>query len=218
MPLPFEHPEWSAVMGETMHPGGEALSRRLLSFCAFAPKKRVLDAGCGAGATLELLVKEGLEAVGVDHSEERLILAQQKGPTIKGDLAKLPFENESFDGAICECVLSQQENLLTVLAELSRVLKDGGILGITDLYLLTDSCGRTPGEKGSCANGARPREEMVDAFRLQGLESFFFEDHPGELRECAARLVWYGIMTAPKKTCRRLGYGLWLCRKASATK
>ena len=44
-------------MGEALHPGGEALSRRLIRLCDFPPGARILDAGCGMGAALGLLVE-----------------------------------------------------------------------------------------------------------------------------------------------------------------
>ena len=69
MSLPYEHPLWPSVMGQCLHPGGEALSRRLLALCAFPSGARVLDAGCGPGVTLGLLKESGLDAVGLDRDE-----------------------------------------------------------------------------------------------------------------------------------------------------
>ena len=212
MPLPYEHPLWPSVMGPCLHPGGEALSRRLLALCAFPAGARVLDAGCGPGATLGLLKESGLDAVGVDREERMLGQASLRGPAARGELEALPFGDESFDGAVCECVLSQQNRLSGVLAEIARVLKPAGVLGVTDLYALegdnTARCG-----PGSCRDGAVPAAEMERAFLDHDLQPRFFEDHRKALRECAARLVWAGILEGDGAGSRRLGYGLWICRK-----
>lgn len=212
MSLPYEHPKWHLVMGEALHLGGEALSRRLIRLCNFPPKAKVLDAGCGAGATLGLLIEEGLDAVGLDKSYKLLSKAKQKGPTVRGDLCDMPFEDCSFDGVICECVLSQQKELSPALSELARILKEEAILGITDIFSLNRSFDSHIFD-GSCTSGARSALELNEAFRIHGFEVFFFEAYPKLLRECTAQLVWAGVIEAPIKTCCNLSYGLWLCRK-----
>jgi len=171
MSLPYEHPGWHRIMGEALHPGGEALSRRLIRLCNFPPKAKVLDAGCGAGATVGLLIEEGFDAVGFDKSYDLLSKAKQKGPAIHGDLRSMPFEDGSFDGAICECVLSQQKELSPALSELARVLKNGGILGVTDIFSLNRSYD-SQGWDGSCASGARSALELHEAFTIHGFGRF----------------------------------------------
>jgi len=212
MSLPYEHPLWPSVMGRCLHPGGEALSRRLLALCAFPAGARVLDAGCGPGVTLGLLGEGGLDAVGVDRDEKMLGKACLCGQAIRGDLEALPFGDESFDGAVCECVLSQQDRLSGVLGDIARILKPGGVLGVTDLYAL-DGCDTPRCATGSCRDGAVTAVEMERAFLDRGLQPRFFEDHRKALRECAARLVRAGILEGGRAGSRRLGYGLWICRK-----
>lgn len=212
MPLPYEHPLWPSVMGQCLHPGGEALSRRLLALCAFPSGARVLDAGCGPGVTLGLLKESGLDAVGLDRDERMVGQACLRGPAARGDLEALPFEDDSFDGAVCECVLSQQAPLSGVLGEIARVLKPGGVLGVTDLVAL-DGCSPPRCGTGSCRDGAVPAAEMERAFLGCGLQPRLFEDHREALRECAARLVWAGILEVGGAGSRRAGYGLWICRK-----
>jgi SAM-dependent methyltransferase len=55
--------------------------RRQAFWCGVKPGMRVLDAGCGPGATtliLHELVQPGGQVLGVDYSEERLYNAQQR--------------------------------------------------------------------------------------------------------------------------------------------
>ena len=83
MTLPYEHPKWRQVMGEAFHPGGERLSKRLICLCDFPPGARILDAGCGMGATLGLLVEEGFDALGLDRSDDLLAEAERRGQVVK---------------------------------------------------------------------------------------------------------------------------------------
>ncbi len=58
--------------------------------------KRVVDFGCGTGRHVEEFVKRGLEAVGVDRSDEMLELARErKGEFVKGDLLETSVEGNT---------------------------------------------------------------------------------------------------------------------------
>ncbi|WP_026368446.1 DVU_1556 family methyltransferase [Aminiphilus circumscriptus] len=215
MSLPYEHPLWRTVMGEAMHPGGRALSLRLLGLCGFSSGTAVLDAGCGGGATLELLQAQGVRAVGLDRSAALLSRAAAKGPVVEGNLRHIPFGEETFEGVICECVLSLQKSLFPVLGEIARVLRRGGRFGVTDLFRRSGQpCG---GEGESCAQGARSRKELETALSEHGFALLLFEDHSALLRECTARLVWEGILEPPRQPCRSLGYGLWVFLRKNAS-
>ena len=83
---------------------------------------RVLDAGCGEGVLVEEYA-ERLSIVGVDafYSSDRVQ---------HGSVTSLPFENGSFDRALCLDVLEHLPfpDQSRALAELFRVLKPGGEL------------------------------------------------------------------------------------------
>ena len=198
--------------GEGLHPGGEAMSRRLLELCSFVAGGRVLDAGCGPGATLELLRRGGWRAVGVDRSPERVQRAALRGVAVEGSLEALPFADESFDGVLCECVLSQIEDLGRALGEFFRVLRPGGVLGVGDLFLpdvpREVGCG-VPG----CAGGARRIQDLERHIAEAGFELLVREDHSGAVRDLAVRLAWAGLL--PETDCGdlRRGYALWGARK-----
>lgn len=217
MSLPYEHPKWREIMGDALHPGGTSLSRRLVCLCSFPKGSFILDAGCGLGLTLELLIENGFNALGLDRSDDMLKHARYRGIVVKGDLQQIPFEDASFDGVICECVLSQQKDPNLVLAELARVLKKGGILGTTDIFSVNDDY-MCQNWNGSCEKGARSLNEMERSFIENGFEVLFFEDHPKQLRECTARLIWADIIAPPANSCRSLSYGLWICRRTESQK
>lgn len=210
MALPYEHPLWSTALGESLHPGGESLSRRLVELCSFRKGDHVLDAGCGPGVTLGILIEMGVDAVGLDTSCHFLEMAAERGPVVKGELLSLPFGDGSLDGAVAECVLFLQDDVTRVLRELSRVLKKDGLLAVTDLF------GKEGG--GSLKEGhGRVRRapdlgEIEAIFHEGGFRVEIFEDHSCFLRECAAKLVWAGVMEGREVRCSTRGYGLWLAK------
>lgn len=64
----WSHPGVRILLGDALRPGGVELTRWLLDRAGARPGQRVLDVGCGAGATLVELRRRGLTAVGVDYS------------------------------------------------------------------------------------------------------------------------------------------------------
>ena len=223
MLFPYEDPRWFHLMGSSLHPGGKPLSRRLLSLCAFPGGAKILDFGCGPGATLQLLRQEGADALGVDCSESMLARASRHGPVLKGNLRAVPLEDDSLDGGICECVLSQQSRPGEILREVRRLLKAECLFGMTDLFARTappsgggsSSQFQETGDLHPCAQGALPRKEMEELFLQEGFELLHFEDHSRLLREYAARLVWEGLLELSHGSCggSPKGYGLWIWRK-----
>jgi ubiquinone/menaquinone biosynthesis C-methylase UbiE len=105
----------------------------------------VLDAGCGPGYLLEALARRGFQVSGMDGSdrmlesaEARLRAAQPDFPfTLKqGDIERLPFEDAQFDLVLSTGVIEYLQGDATVLREMHRVLRPGGILvlPVTNLW------------------------------------------------------------------------------------
>jgi len=77
----------------------------------------------------------------------------------------------------------------------------------------------------SCLAGARPESAWRGLVEASGLHLLHFEDNSRALVELAARMIWYGDDstrpvqgckcggTAPGKSWRAYGYGLWIARK-----
>lgn len=82
---------------------------------------RVVDVGAGEGALVERYRSQGHDIVGVDSAYDSDHVRQ-------ADLRKLPFENGSFDVALCLDVLEHVQLLDQpgALAEIARVLKPNG--------------------------------------------------------------------------------------------
>jgi len=176
-------------------PGGLALTGQLLEGCAFAPGDRVLDLGCGAGATVRHLRERGLEGWGLDR--DRAALAGP-GPFLWARAERLPFAAGSLDGVLMECSLSVMDDPERVLEQCRRVLRPGGRLGLADLY----ARGR-PARLGGCLGRVEAREVLLDRLAAHGFPSARFEDRSAHLR------AWWGQMLLDRgaEACRTLAGG-----------
>jgi len=110
-----------------------------------APGERVLDVGCGSGAvtrTLAQRVAPGGRAVGLDASTALLKVARELankaglGAIIEfkdGDCRALPFPDASFDAVVAATTLSHVPDPRRALAEMVRVTRPGGRVGVFDV-------------------------------------------------------------------------------------
>ena len=96
---------------------------------------RVLDYGCGAGQIVKELRERDIYAFGCDvfyeggdysKSIETELFGDGVINRMEGDT--IPFDNASFDFVINNQVFEHVENLDSVLAEIWRVLKPGGMV------------------------------------------------------------------------------------------
>lgn len=191
----YESGDLRRVTGDAIRPGGFTLTDRALALCAFPPGARLLDVGCGVGATVEYLIdNHNLAAVGVDPSPLLLECGRQRRPDLplfEAAGENLPFADREMDGILAECTLSVMENPDLALMEFQRVLKSGGLLVVTDVYARNPErvadLRRLP--LASCLTGALPGEEIVEKVRLKGFTVVLWEDHSELLAELAARLI-----------------------------
>ena len=106
------------------------------------PRMRLLDLGCGPGSiTLGLAqaVEPG-EVVGIDAQpaqvESARALAAERGITNVtfevADAYELPFPDGSFDAAFMHVILMHLADPVRALAEVHRVLRPGGVIGMRD--------------------------------------------------------------------------------------
>lgn len=188
--------------GDTLRPGGFYLTDLGVKNCNFFPDARVLDVGCGSGATVERLVSMyQLRAVGLDPSEVLLESGKKNNSAlnlIRGVGEDLPFPANYMDGVFAECALSVMEDLDQVLREIFRVLKPGGWLVTNDVYA------RNPdGLQGlqelklfSCIRRALPKEQLINKFVEQGLSIVHWSDHTDLLTQLTVDLIMtHGSMT-----------------------
>lgn len=104
------------------------------------PGQRLLDAGCGVGEEareLSRLVGPDGEVTAVDLSAAFIAEAEERdeGSGVRyavGDIAKLDFPNDGFDGVRSERVLQHVADPDAVIAELARVVRPGGRVCLID--------------------------------------------------------------------------------------
>ena len=110
------------------------------SMMEWKPIMRILDVGCGGGATIKdmlALTRAGI-VDGVDYSADcvetaRFVNLDEIGRrcTIKqGDVARLPFTNEQYDLVTAVETLYFWPDPNAGLKEIHRVLKKGGMIAI----------------------------------------------------------------------------------------
>jgi ubiquinone/menaquinone biosynthesis C-methylase UbiE len=96
----------------------------------FDKTKAILDVGCGTGAILPELPKNGI-VHGLDIDHERLIFAQinhKNVPFICADAHQLPYRDNIFSIVLCHFLLLWVASPEQVIREMMRVGKPGGFI------------------------------------------------------------------------------------------
>lgn len=146
-----------------------AESRVGFFLAALAPGMDVLDAGCGPGtitAGLARAVEPGGSCTGIDREPSQIELAQAATEGVAVTLAvasiyELPFADASFDAALSHAVFEHLARPADALAELRRVLRRGGIVGVCSSDWEGRGSTRAPTMSSTrcavtCGCGARP--------------------------------------------------------------
>ena len=93
----------------------------------------ILDAGCGPGVDAAYMSGKGFTITGVDFSEGMLEIAKKKSPSStfhKGDIRKLNFDPNTFDGILASYSLIHipKEDVLRAVEDFYKFLKPEGVL------------------------------------------------------------------------------------------
>ena len=146
------------------------IERVLIPLLGIPRDGRALDVGTGFGALAFVLasIRPDLSIVGVDP-EAGLIdgaraaaagLGLERLQFEVGDGASLPFESESFDLAMCQTVLTHVADPATVVAEMARVLRPGGV------FLACEWTDRALGAFGYDNASTWSLDRAADTYRL----------------------------------------------------
>lgn len=102
--------------------------------------QRILDVGCGTGRYCELLAKRGAKVVGVDPSSRMLEYARRKiTPNCEfelhlGRMEGADFPSSRFDVVVSALTVGHMLELEPVIRVISRVIKRGGRLIVSDMH------------------------------------------------------------------------------------
>ena len=131
------------LLGDTLHPGGLALTHRLGKLAGIGPDDLVLDVACGRGASALAVARSfHCRVLGVDLGREAMADAfhgtkdggmDKRVSFLWGDGEYLPLRKESLDVALCECSMSVFPDKGQGASEIARVLRSGGRLGLSDV-------------------------------------------------------------------------------------
>ncbi|MPY91847.1 MAG: methyltransferase domain-containing protein [Acidimicrobiia bacterium] len=177
-------------LGESYHPGGVELTRRLAELLALEADHHVLDVASGVGTTAVLLAAERRACVvGIDLGAAQVARAATRATAAGvadrvrfevGDAERLPFDDGTFDVLVSECAFCTFPDKPTAAREAARVLRPGGRLGLTDVWLhpdrlepdLSNIAGRI-----ACIADARPIPEVRALLEAAGLRVDHVERH-----------------------------------------
>jgi arsenite methyltransferase len=147
------------------------------------PGETVLDLGSGGGIDVLLSAKRvgrTGKAYGLDMTDEMLDLARRNareaGATnvefLRGRIEEIPLPGESVDVVISNCVVNLSTDKPAVLAEIARVLKPGGRVGMSDVVAdnhLTPADRAARGSHVGCIAGALTFAEYTAGLKAAGL-------------------------------------------------
>jgi ubiquinone/menaquinone biosynthesis C-methylase UbiE len=144
----------------------------------------VLDLGSGGGIDV-LLSAKGVgptgKVYGLDMTEEMLALAiknrDEAGATnvefLKGYIEDVPLPANTVDVVISNCVINLSTDKSRVFAEMHRVLRPGGRVGISDVVADNELTVSERTERGTylgCVAGSLSFEEYEAGLRAAGFE------------------------------------------------
>jgi SAM-dependent methyltransferase len=192
---------------------------------AFLPLgRRVLDLGCGEGATLvHLGSPDG--AVGVDLFEPKLELARRVLPRcrfVAASAETLPFPDADFDHVLVRDVIHHLDDPAPAMAEIRRVLAPGGTVDVLEpcrynpliaLHALTQ-----PAERGELRStvpfltslvGTIADVVRVDRYQAMPLHRLVFHPTLGSPRAAAHPRVGAAVAAAERLAERILPRWSW---------
>jgi ubiquinone/menaquinone biosynthesis C-methylase UbiE len=114
--------------------------KRLVERLGLAAGHRVLDVGCGTGRLARWIAEQvgpTGSVVGIDPLAERVALARAHAGGIRFEVGQAEdlgaFDGESFDAVCLSAVFHWVSDKPKALAEIRRVLRPGGRVGVTTL-------------------------------------------------------------------------------------
>jgi len=167
----------------------------------------VLDLGSGSGVDVFLAavrVGDGGRVYGVDITDEMVALANSakrsaglaNAEFLAGQMEHIPLPEESVDVVISNCAVNLSQDKPAVFAEIARLLRPGGRIGICDVVASDALSPDDRGARGSyvdCFAGALSVGEISEMLRGSG-----FQDVRVELTHAVADRMFAAEITGRK--------------------
>ena len=176
------------LLGDVLHPGGLEMTAHLGRVIGLEETDRLLDIACGRGASAVYLAKRfSCHATGLDYGPKNIAAAEAHASAQgvsrlttfqEGDAERLLFDDGTFDVIISECSFCTFPDKTKAAAEMVRVLRASGRLGMTDITVN----GSLPEDVQSllgwvaCVAGAGTSEDYVSILEEAGFTSFTIQD------------------------------------------
>ena len=193
----YSHPLASWLIGESLHPGGLALTDVLADIAEIGIDSRVLDVGCGHGSSsVHLAARRGCEVFGITLEAAGIVAAQKRAEAQglsdvvcfeQADVHEYDAPSGRFDTVLMECVLSTLDRKHEALKRLNQLLTPGGRIALSDVTVRGELPEALSGVVASalCIGDALRLDEYVELVQSAGFRIITAED----VRDVAAQFV-----------------------------
>ncbi len=189
------------LLGDSFHPGGGALTSRLIRQLGVGDGSTVVDVASGLGTSALQLARElGCDVVGVELSPTNVAAAAEEAADlglseqvrfVVGDAEALPLPDGSVDAGLCVCAFCTFPDKEAAAAELARVLRPGACLVLADMVAEPE---QLPDElRGlaawvACVGAALPLRELTALLERAGFVIAHVERHDAALARLLNRV------------------------------
>jgi len=146
----------------------------LVDIAGVAPGHRVLDVACGTGVVARAAaeqVGENGSVVGLDLNPAMVQVASRARSDIEwrvGDAGDLPFADEQFDRVLCQSALFFFPDPRGALAEMARVVDQGGVVAVQTYASLDAQPGYAAFVENVVKHAGGGARSLLDTYWSQG--------------------------------------------------
>jgi len=186
-----------------------AHEHRLASFLKVGKEHRILDVGCGVGGPMRAIARfTGARITGINNNAyqlARLDMHNRKGGLerqcdgVKGDFMKMPFADNTFDGAYSIEATCHAPDRRAIYAEVLRVIRPGSFFAMYE-WCMTDKYNPDDAEHNEIRHGVEVGDALppilttrqtLAAFKEAGFEVVYEKD---VVDNSPGMIPWYATL------------------------